>query len=173
MPQPMQVLDEVAIPYPTAIDLFESFSEGMHSLYLHAFLLTADHDQAEECLVWAIRECVEGPGVFMESTRLCIRKAVLKRAIELVAPVPERIDDVSLTSLNASTTPIESNAFAAILSLTPFRRFVFVMSILEGQSDYECAVFLRCSRRDVRIARLLALKRELSSDAQGEETLQV
>ena len=114
MPQPMQVLDEVAIPYPTAIDLFESFSKGMHSLYLHAFLLTADHDQAEECLVWAIRECVEGPGVFMESTRLCIRKAVLKRAIELVVPVPECTDDVSLTSLKALEEKLPPRRFMRV-----------------------------------------------------------
>jgi hypothetical protein len=73
-------------------------------------------------------------------------------------PVPERADEVSLTSLNASATPAESNPFAAILLLADFQRFVFVMSILEVQSDDECAMFLRCSRRDVRIARLVALE---------------
>jgi hypothetical protein len=33
------------------------------------------------------------------------------------------------------------------------------MSVLEGQSEQECAVLLRCSRRDVMIARVLALTR--------------
>jgi hypothetical protein len=50
-------------------------------------------------------------------------------------------------------------------------RFVFVISILEEQSDEECAILLRCSRRDVMIARLLALKRQSSSGVLAEEIL--
>ena len=46
------------------------------------------------------------------------------------------------------------------------------MSILEGQSDEECAILLRCSRRDVMMARVLALKRQSSTDALAEEILQ-
>jgi hypothetical protein len=46
------------------------------------------------------------------------------------------------------------------------------MSILEGQSDEQCAVLLRCSRRDVMIARVLALKRQSSTDVLAEEILQ-
>jgi hypothetical protein len=44
-------------------------------------------------------------------------------------------------------------------SRLPFERFVFVMSILEGQSDEECATLLRCSRRDVMMVRVLTLQR--------------
>jgi hypothetical protein len=46
------------------------------------------------------------------------------------------------------------------------------MSILEGQSDAECAFLLRCSRRDVMVARVLALKRQSSTDALADEILQ-
>jgi hypothetical protein len=59
--------------------------------------------------------------------------------------------------------------FAAILSLAAFERFVFVMSTL---SDEECAILLRCSRRDVMMARMLALKRLANADAQAEDVLQ-
>jgi hypothetical protein len=45
------------------------------------------------------------------------------------------------------------------------------MSILEGQSDEECAILLRCSRRDVTIARVLALKRQSSTDVLAGEIL--
>jgi hypothetical protein len=38
------------------------------------------------------------------------------------------------------------------------------MSILEGQSEQDCAVLLRCSRRDVMIARVLALTRLSNPD---------
>jgi hypothetical protein len=46
------------------------------------------------------------------------------------------------------------------------------MSILEGHSDEECSSLLRCSRRDVMIARVLALKRQLTTDALAGEILQ-
>ena len=54
--------------------------------------------------------------------------------------------------------------FAEILALGAFERFVYVMSILEGQSEQDCAVLLRCSRRDVMIARVLALTRLSNTD---------
>ena len=46
-----------------------------------------------------------------------------------------------------------------------FERFVFVMSVLEGHSEQECAILLGCSRRDVTIARVLALARLANTDA--------
>jgi hypothetical protein len=45
------------------------------------------------------------------------------------------------------------------------------MSILEEQSDDECSILLRCSRRDVMMARLLALKQQSSTDAHSGEIL--
>jgi DNA-directed RNA polymerase specialized sigma24 family protein len=69
-------------------------------------------------------------------------------------------------------TPAENDPFAAILLLDPFERFVFVMSALEGQSDEQCAILLRCSRRDIMMARVLALKRQSSTDALADEIMQ-
>ena len=59
----------------------------------------------------------------------------------------------------------ENNPVAAILALDPFERFVFVISVLEGRSEQDCAILLRSSRRDIMIARVLALKRLADSDA--------
>jgi hypothetical protein len=172
MLQPMHFVDERATSYPTATDFFKTFNEEMHSLYLLAFLLTADHDKAEECLVSAMGECVEGIGVFMDWARSWTRGAVLKHAIRMIMPAPEQADCVSLISLERSAMAAENNPFAAILLLDAFERFVFVMSILEGQSDEQCALLLRCSRRDVMMARVLALKRQLNTDVLAEEVLQ-
>jgi hypothetical protein len=172
MLQPMHFVNERATPYLTVTDFFNIFNEEMHSLYLLAFLLTADLDIAEECLVSAMGECVEGVGVLTDWARSWTRGAVLKRAIQMVLPAPEHADSVSLISLERSDTLAENNAFAAILLLDAFERFVFVMSILEGQSDEECAILLRCSRRDVTIARVLALKRQSSTHVLAEEILQ-
>jgi hypothetical protein len=172
MLEPMHFVNERATPYLTVTDFFSIFNEEMHSLYLLAFLLTADHDKAEECLVSAMGECVEGVGVFTDWARSWTRTAVLRRAIQMIMPAPEHADSVSLISLKTSGTPAENNPFSAILLLDDFERFVFVMSILEGQSDEQCAVLLRCSRRDVMIARVLALKRQSSTDVLAEEILQ-
>jgi hypothetical protein len=173
MLQLTQLADERATPYATVTDFVNTFNEEMHSLYLLAFLLTADHDKAEQCLVSAMGECAEGIGVFTEWARSWSRRAVLKSAMQIIMPAPEHADDVSLLTLKASGPPAKNHdPFAPILLLNPFERFVFVMSTLEGQSDYECAVLLRCSRRDVLIARVLALKRQSSTDALAGEILQ-
>jgi len=173
MLQPIQLVDERATRYATVTDLFAMYNEEMHSLYLLAFLLTADHDKAEQCLVCAMGECVEWIGVFTDWAHSWGRRAVLKRAIQMIMPVPEHADKVSIITLKAWATSGEDNSpFAAILLLDPFERFVFVMSTLEGQSDAECAVLLRCSRRDVMMTRVLAVKRQSSAGAHAETILQ-
>jgi hypothetical protein len=170
MLQPMHFVEE-RTPYPTVTDFLRTFNEEMRSLYLLSFLLTADHDKAEQCLVSAMGECAEGIGVFTAWARSWTRGAVLKHAIQMIKPAPEHTDHVSFVSLKRSATPAENNPFAAILLLDAFERFVFVMSIVEERSDEECAILLRCSRRDVMMARVLALKRQ-STDALAEEILQ-
>jgi hypothetical protein len=112
---------------------------------------------------------MEGAGVSMDWARSWARAAVLKHAIQMIKPAPEHTDRVSFITLRRSATPAVDDPFAAILLLDAFERFVFVMSILEELSDEECAIFLRCSRRDVMMARLLALKRQASTDALAED----
>jgi hypothetical protein len=170
MLQSIQFVEERATPYRTVADFLRAFNEEMHSLYLLSFLLTADHDKAEQCLVSAMGECVDGIGFLMEGE--WTRAAVLKHAIQMIEPAPEHVGGVSFVTLKRSATPPGNNPFAAILLLDAFERFVFVMSILEEQSDEECAILLRCSRRDVTMARLLALKRQSSTDALAGEILQ-
>jgi hypothetical protein len=156
MLEPMHFVDERATSYATVADFLKTLNEEMHGLYLLSFLLTADHDKAKQCLISAIGECVEGIGVFIDRARLWTRRAVLKHAIQMIRPEPENADNVSFLSLRGPTTSAQNNPFAPILLLDVFERFVFVMSILEGQSDEECALLLSCPRRDVMMARVLA-----------------
>ncbi len=118
------------------------------------------------------REAVVAKLPVVDWARSWTRGAVLKHAIQMIKPAPEHTDCVSFITLKRSATPTENNPFAAILLLDAFERFVFVMSILEEQSDEECAILLRCSRRDVMMARLLALKRQSGTDTLAEEILQ-
>jgi hypothetical protein len=165
MLEPMHFANEKTTSYATVADLFETFTEEMHSLNVLSLLLTADKDKAEQCFVCAMGECVEGIAIFMEWTRSWARRAVLKYAIQLIRPVPEHPDSLPFISLKGPATSAEKHPFAAIVALGPFERFVFVMSVLEGQSEQECAILLGCSRRDVMIARVLALTRLASTDA--------
>ena len=59
-------VDEKVTTYESAIDYSNIFAEEMHSLHLLTFLLTADEDMAEECLVGVVAECAERIGVFTE-----------------------------------------------------------------------------------------------------------
>jgi hypothetical protein len=140
MLEPMHSVSDTGTSYASVI-------EEMHSMYLLSFLLTADHDKAEQCLLSTIGEGPEGIGVFVDWTRLWARRAVIKQAIDLIVPAPEHADDVSRISLTEPARWADNIPFAAILLLDAFERFVLVMSILEGQSDEECAIEVASSCR--------------------------
>ena len=48
--------------------------------------------------------------------------------------------------------------FSAILALPDFERFVYVLSVLEGCTDQECAAWLGVSPRQIEETRLRALQ---------------
>jgi DNA-directed RNA polymerase specialized sigma24 family protein len=152
------LVDERTTRYATVADFSGIFTEEMHSLYLLSFMLTADNHKAEQCFVSGMVACEQEIDAFMEWARLYARPAILKHAIRMVMPAPEHTDNFSYLSLKEAT-PGKNSLLAAIVALNAFERFVFVMSVLEGQSDDECSTLLRCSRRDVMIARELTLKR--------------
>jgi DNA-directed RNA polymerase specialized sigma24 family protein len=151
MLEPMHVFDE-----RTATNIL---AEEMRSLYLFSFLLTADTATAEQCYLQGLGECVEGISVFMDWMHSWARRTILKHAVRMIRPAPEKTNNWSLISLKGPTTLERNSFFAAIVALSAFERFVFVMSVLEKQSDEDCSMLLGCSRRDVMIARELALQR--------------
>jgi hypothetical protein len=165
MLQPTQFVDDRPISYATSIDFYRALTDNLDSLYLLSLLLTADQGKAEECLVSAIGECGEETGVFMEWACSWARRAVVKHAIGMIKPAPEHPDSLPLLGISGPAASPGNNTLGNIVALGAFERFVFVMSILEGQSEHDCAVLLRCSRRDVTIARVLALTRVARIDA--------
>jgi hypothetical protein len=154
-----QFVNGGVIPYAAATDFGEVFNEEMQSLYLLSFLLTADKDRAEQCFIDALGECLEGMGAFMEWARLWARRATIRQAIRMIKPAPE---DIDLSSpVRITETAVDSpnnNLLAAIVSLSAFERFVFVMSVLERLSDGDCLSLLRCSLRQLVVARELAVR---------------
>jgi hypothetical protein len=156
----VQFVDEKPTSYATSSDFCKAFINEMSSLYLLALLLTGNDGKAERCFISALDECVEETGVARAWATALTRLAIIEHSIQMIRPVPESDDNISLTAHVARNSP-----FAAIRALGAFERFVFIMSILEGWSEQDCALRLRCSRRDVTIARLLALKSVGSVDA--------
>ena len=148
--------------YATSDDFRRIFDENMNSLYLLAFLLTADHGWAEQCFVSGLEDAVEGNPVFKEWARSWARRAIILNAVRLIKPRP---DDGSgrlgsaLVDSDYKTLQAERHVeVSAVLGLEPFDRIVYVMTVLEHYSDHECSLLLGCARRDVLPAQTRALE---------------
>lgn len=157
MLQPIPMYDARATRYATVTDFCQIFMEEMHSLYLLAYMLTADHDTAEQCFVRGLDDCKDGMGVFLEWASSWARHTILKHAVRMTLPAPEHTDRASWGGLRRETAPERNDHIAAVLALNTFDRFVFVMSVLERESDEDCSALLKCSRQDLMIARQRAI----------------
>lgn len=162
MLEPIQIFDERA-----ATTLL---NEEMRGLYLFSFLLTADNDIAGQCYVSGLGECVEGISVFIDWARSLARRTIIEHAIRMIMPAPEHMDTLASTSLKGPAISGKYSLFAAIVGLSAFERFVFVMSVLENHSDEDCSILLGCSRWDVLIARELALKRLVNTEGDYDQS---
>lgn len=150
--------------YATKSDFCRIFAEDMKNLYLLSLLLTADPAKAEQCFVAGLDDCADGNQVFKEWAHSWARRAIIKNAIRLIAPdsanlSPERNGSKRATNVFSEQTRSELKVdMAALLELNAFERFAFVMSVLEGYSDRECALLLGCTRDTVIEARSRALQ---------------
>src|SRR5271156_5570600 len=75
-------------PYASCTDFRQVFDEDMNSLYQLAFLLTADHEKAEQCFVSGLDDVVKGNPVFKEWARSWARRAVILNAMRAINPRP-------------------------------------------------------------------------------------
>lgn len=170
-----QTPNQKTTQYATEADFCQVFDEHMNSLYLLAFLLTADREKAERCFVAGLEDSVEGNKVFREWARSWARRMIIQNAVQMINPQPTKGNsDFHVVSMNSNdktlaTGPVE---IAAVLALPAFDRFVFVMSVLERCSDQDCSVLLGCARRDVVAARTRALQ-QIGSAAEFQRKLQV
>ena len=135
--------------YASAGDFDRIFHEEKDSLYQLSFLLTADHEKAQQCFVSGLEDSVKGNAVFTEWARSWARRTIIQSAVRLINPRPtEEHDRVSFDN-NRRTETIVHGEIGAVLELGPFERFTFVVLVLEHYSEHECSLLLSCSRRDV------------------------
>jgi DNA-directed RNA polymerase specialized sigma24 family protein len=149
--------------HATSEDFRRVFIEDAHRLYLLSFLLTANHQKAEQCFVAGLDEYAEGDSVFREWSRSWARRVIVRNAIRIMSPHPRSTEPPQCAFQSArenerSTRLLQDTRFANVLALENFERFVYVLSVLEGYSDKECFALLGTPEREVRDTRLCAIQ---------------
>jgi hypothetical protein len=137
--------------------------EDAHNLHLLTFLLTANHEKAEQCFVVGLDECLDVKPAVQKWERSWARDIIVRNAIRIMAPHPHSAGSVqgpmhSASEADFASIPLQDAQFASVIALEDFERFVYVLSVLEGYSDRNCAGLLSTSRRDVRKIRIRALQ---------------
>ncbi len=152
--------------YATGADFCRIFAEEMKNLYLLSLLLTADPAMAEQCFVSGLDDCAAGNRVFKEWARSWARRTIIRNAVRLVAPQPAPANGVLSLAVSHGPQdaagdqgrPTSQAEIYALLELHSFERFAFVMSVLEGYSDQDCALLLGCTRQTLITARVRAFQ---------------
>jgi hypothetical protein len=134
--------------YAAHSDFCAVFLQQTDRLYSLALILMGDELRAEQCLLAALDSCA-GNLVFKESAVSWSSRAVIKTAIRSMSPAPFGSARRSLSG-NCSNPNFDPDvSIECVLEQPAFDRFVFVMSVLEGYSDRDCALLLSCSCADV------------------------
>jgi len=165
-PCPNRSKPAIADGYATNDDFRKLFTEDMDALHLLAYLLTGNHEKAEQSCVTGLENCADNNFVFKEWARSWAQRTIVQSAIRMMSPRPmsPRPNHAAWARGSAETdaklqgSPAKHVAIATVLALGDFERFVFVLSVLERYSDQDCSILLNCSREDIRTARMRGLQ---------------
>jgi DNA-directed RNA polymerase specialized sigma24 family protein len=166
--------------YAKRADFCEVFERDIQPLYLLAFLLTANHQEAEQSFIATLQEAFKEQAVFQEWARAWAKWCLIKNAIRIASPLSAPSSEGRNLWRTADAAP-GSSEIDAVTRLVPLERFVFVMSVLERYSAWECSLLLGCSLKQVAQARMRALRRlpgagalaQRPEDGRPPRTLQV
>ncbi len=147
-------------------DFCQLFNNDVDRLYTLSLLLTADRQKAEQCFVSGLEDCLNGNSVFREWAQAWAKRCVIRNAIRLIAPMATEMSCRQSGILMDEVS--RANRTAAITSLPPFHRFVYVLSVLEKYSDPECAILLNSTAEEIQNTRTQAV-RQLATGQQGDE----
>lgn len=142
--------------YSIAADFSHAFNDRMDRFYTLAFLLTTDHQTAEQVFLAALEDCLQGMPVFKEWVPSWSKRAVIKAAIRIVrtsqakTAAPEKSGMGPHSSLGLTVA-------AALAGLQELERFAYVLTVLERYSDRECSVLLDSTVGEIVRARIQAL----------------
>lgn len=151
-------------PYASGADFCRIFEKDMDRLYLLSFLLTADERLAEKCFVQGLQDARDGNRVFKEWAESWARRTIIMNAIRALRPSPTAETQTSSNPVAAGFA-VDSPRIQALVQLPTFERFAYVVSVLEGYSDRECALLFGTTREAVVSARVRAIQKLGDSDA--------
>jgi hypothetical protein len=155
--------------FASSTDFCRIFEKDMDRLYVLSLLLTGDPELAEKCFVRGLEDSKNGNPVFKEWAESWARRTIINNAIREIRPRPygqPSAHDVE----RVGNIPSE---LAAIIDLPAFKRFVFVMSVLEGYSNRDCRLLLEVSNFDVAEARACALQRLGTSNQEQDKVVSI
>jgi hypothetical protein len=102
MPETKHITSLMA--YASSGDFHRIFKEENDPLYRLSFLLTADREKAQQCLVSGLQDSVKRNPVFQEWARSWARRAILQSAVRAINPRPVG-EHASSSFDSAGTTP--------------------------------------------------------------------
>jgi len=156
-------MDNFRAVYATHADFCKVFERDIRSLYLLAFLLTANHLDAEQCFVSTVEAAAKEQAVFKGWVPAWVKRSLIKNAIQIAAPNSGVVTGKrDLWTVEGTPGPAEIDA---VTRLAPLERFVFVMSALERYSAWECSILLDCGMQSVLQIRTRALRGITAPDA--------
>jgi DNA-directed RNA polymerase specialized sigma24 family protein len=149
--------------YAQVADFCEVFEKDMKPLYLLAFLLTANHKDAEQCFA-SVAQDWEANSVFKAWIASWIKRRLVTRAIHIVFFDFARTGEQRNLWWEGAEELRVSRAVNAVTSLEDLERFVFVMSVLEGYTSRECSLLLKCAAERIVPLWVQASRRLAASD---------
>jgi DNA-directed RNA polymerase specialized sigma24 family protein len=144
--------------YADRSDFCQVFEREMQSFYLLAFLLTANHEKAEQVFALTLEQALKEQSVFKDWAQPWIKHSLIKNAIGIVSPASASYGGERELWSAAQPAMAGEEEINAVTFLPPLQRFVFVMSILERYSLWECSVLLGCGAQKVARSRMRSLR---------------
>jgi hypothetical protein len=135
--------------YARIEDFCAIFQHDMRSLYMLALMLTGNAADAEACFVSAFAACQTATRIFKPWAASWSRLSVVDRAMH--ANRPRIAHKMELLAERDETHSLPAE-LAAVLRLDDFRRFVYVLTVLEKYSIRDAAILLKHGVRDVALA---------------------
>ncbi|SRR6266404_2246137 len=148
--------------YATMSDFCKLFMDEMDSLYQLSFLLTGDHEKAEQCFVAGLEDSVKQNLVFKQWARAWAKRMIVVNAVRMIAPRPDHTAGPPIAvdlefARDFHIVHDKDGMLVSVLELADFERFVFVMSVLERFPQQDCSALLGCSLQEFSEARARAL----------------
>jgi hypothetical protein len=106
----------------------------MNDLFCLAFLLTANADRAEDCVVRSIRECLKTKYILKERLPAWIRDIIVRNGINIVKDT----EDLSFGDTSCDSIPLVPESSQAIICATDYSAGILEMNNLDRLVNVIC-----------------------------------